>query len=939
MSRSFVDLHIHSRYSRATSPSLDPVTISRWAKTKGLDLVGTGDMTHPAWLGRLREALEMGPDGFYRLAGEPGGPAFVPTGEVSAIYKQGGRTRKIHLVVVAPDLGAAERFGTSLGRLGNVTSDGRPILGLSARNILEIALEADPAMEVIPAHVWTPWFSIFGSKSGFDAVEECFGDLTGHIRALETGLSSDPEMNRLVSALDRYALVSSSDAHSPDKLGREATVIEGPLDFAGLKRALGGGDNLVGTVEFFPEEGKYHLDGHAQCGPALTPAETKALGGICPVCGKPLTVGVLSRVLELADRETAPGGRLPDWHLLPLAEVLAQTLDVGTASREVARAYERLVAEFGSEYGLLLDTPLDDVREVAGPVLARAIERMRLGEVEASGGYDGKYGRITVIGRRERLELSGEGLLFGAPAPAKRGRRKAEPESGPPKTKAVVKRRVASGGLLGDLSSEQQQAVTFGGPALALSAGPGAGKTLALVRRAVFLIRNGSVAPEKLLLTTYTRKAAETLSQRLVGLLGPAAEKVTVCTLHALALGLANRRKPGFRLADEELLSRLAADGGKACGISPRRFQNLVSLRKNRQGLDGDWLGEDPGSPVNAALALYQRILRDLGLWDYDDLILEAAGVEGLGEDGAYSAVLADEFQDFSLTQYGFLMRLAKNASLTVIGDPDQSVYGFRGAHGSIFERLAGDRRDLVRMDLSLNFRSTPAICQAAEAVRPEGGAKRSPARQGELQRIGRAVLDGPEAEAAWVAGRIAGHLGVTDLGPSGSHAGDRERLADLGLADVAVIFRLRHVGQAMAEALGRAGFPYQMAGEEEERATDGLDFKADKISLLTMHASKGLEFRLVFVIGLEEGLCPYDHGGEDFDADEERRLFYVAVTRARDMLYLTRSSKRFMFGRALPGKPSPYWSLLPVSLCHEHKAAYGARAKRKAQGSGPRLF
>ena len=430
---SFVDLHIHSRFSRATSKSLDPVSITEWAKIKGLDLVGTGDMTHPGWLERLRETLVRSQDGFYRLKDGPEGPGFVPTGEVSAIYKDGGRTRKIHLVVVAPDLEAAERFSRLLGKIGNVTSDGRPILGLSARNIMEIALTADPEMEIIPAHVWTPWFSLFGSKSGYDSVEECFRDLSGHVHALETGLSSDPEMNRLISALDGYALVSSSDAHGPDKLGREATVIAGPLDYAALKRAFLGEANLVGTVEFFPEEGKYHLDGHADCGPALTPAETKAVGGLCPVCGKPLTVGVLSRVMELADREKAPDDRRPDWHLLPLVEVLSQTLDMGPTSQGVNAAYQRLVAEFGSEYGLLLGASLEDIRDIAGPVLARAVERMRLGEVEASGGYDGKFGRVTVLGRSERLELSGQGLLFGVPAPPKRGRRRLGPgEAGSP---------------------------------------------------------------------------------------------------------------------------------------------------------------------------------------------------------------------------------------------------------------------------------------------------------------------------------------------------------------------------------------------------------------------------------------------------------------------------------------------------------------------------
>jgi DNA helicase-2/ATP-dependent DNA helicase PcrA len=867
---------------------------------------------------------------------------FVPTGEVSAIYKQDGRTRKIHLVVVAPDLEAAERFSLSLGKVGNVTSDGRPILGLSARNILEIALAADPLMEVIPAHIWTPWFSLFGSKSGFDAIEECFGDLTEHIHALETGLSSDPEMNRLISSLDRFALVSSSDAHSPEKLGREATVIDGDLDFGSLKKAFRGAENLVGTVEFFPEEGKYHLDGHADCGPPLTPSETKALRGICPVCGKALTVGVLSRVMELADREKAPEKRLPDWHLLPLVEVLSQTLNVGANSKEVSRAYHKLVGEFGSEYAFLMDTTIADIKDSAGPVLARAIERMRLGEVEATGGYDGKFGQISVIGQRERLELSGQGVLFGSPDTPRRGRRKLALRDEPkdPKTQAVVKRRAPSVGLLSDLSSEQQRAVTYSGAALALTAGPGAGKTMVLIRRAVFLVKNGAAKPENLLLTTYTRKAAETLADRLNDRLGEEAQKAVVRTLHALALSIASERRSDFSLADDETLAKVCAEAGKKGDLAPRRFQNLVTRLKNKL----DWekaLNPDPDSgqvletpldeKTRAALAFYQRSLEENRLWDYDDLILEATKAPGLGDFEPFSVVLADEFQDFSLAQYAFFMKLAHDSTFTVIGDPDQSVYGFRGAHASIFERLASDRVDLVKMDLSLNYRSNPNICLASEAIRPQGGAKRSPVRQNDHWKLSRAVLEAPAAEATYVAKRVRAHLGATDLGPTGSHLAEKDVLADLTLADIAVIFRLKKVGLEVAKALEQEGLPYQMAGEEEETATDALDFKADKISLLTMHGAKGLEFRLVFVIGLEEGLCPYELEGRESDPHEERRLFYVAMTRAKDLLYVTRTNSRHLFGQKLSGKPSPFWSMLPGYLCHDIvKPTISDRAPRK---------
>ena len=410
MPRVLADLHVHSRFSWATSKSLDPESLHRWGAIKGLGLLGTGDMTHPQWLGELSKSLSMGEDGFYGLKGAKGGPRFVPTGEVSCVYKHLGRTRRIHLWLMAPDLEAAGRLASSLARAGSVDGDGRPILGAPAKDVLEMALEADQRIEVVPAHVWTPWYSRFGSKAGYDDLEECCGDLSGRIRALETGLSSDPAMNRLVSKLDRYALVSFSDAHSPENLCREATVLRGPLDFDGLSAALGGGPGLLGTVEFFPEEGKYHLDGHAKCGPAMSPKETLEAKGICPACGKPVTLGVLSRVHQLADRDEPPREMmLPDWHIVPLAEILSQALGRGAGTKKVQAVYHGLAEDLGGELPILLDAPLEAIRERGGALLARGIGRMRAGEAVLAGGYDGAYGKATVVTEADRLELSGDG--------------------------------------------------------------------------------------------------------------------------------------------------------------------------------------------------------------------------------------------------------------------------------------------------------------------------------------------------------------------------------------------------------------------------------------------------------------------------------------------------------------------------------------------------
>ncbi|MCP4667435.1 MAG: AAA family ATPase, partial [Deltaproteobacteria bacterium] len=324
------DLHIHSHFSRATSRNLDPEHLDLWARKKGLAVIGTGDFTHPGWVAELRDKLVEAEEGLYQLepgrrkgvdaqapASCPGPTRFLLSGEISCIYKKGGKTRKVHHLILMPDMASVLKLNKRLDRIGNITSDGRPILGLDSRDLLEIVLEASERAFFIPAHVWTPWFSLFGSKSGFDALEECFEDLSPHIHALETGLSSDPPMNRLLSALDNYVLVSNSDAHSPGKLGREANLFDTGLGYSRMVGAMTRGTGFMGTVEFFPEEGKYHLDGHRKCRARLEPEETKDLEESCPVCGKPVTVGVLHRVHDLADRD-APALSKHFHSLIPL---------------------------------------------------------------------------------------------------------------------------------------------------------------------------------------------------------------------------------------------------------------------------------------------------------------------------------------------------------------------------------------------------------------------------------------------------------------------------------------------------------------------------------------------------------------------------------------------------------------------------------------------
>ena len=405
--RLIADLHIHSRFSRATSPEMDLPALARWARVKGIDILGSGDFTHPQWFNTLEAGFVPAGDGLYRYEET----LFMLTAEVAAIWSQAGRVRKVHLLVLAPSLEAAARINCELARIGNLAADGRPMLGISAKSLVEAIWSAEPNAEVVPAHAWTPWFSVFGSRSGFDSLEECFGEHTERIFAIETGLSSDPAMNWRLSCLDEIALVSNSDAHSPAKLGREVTLFDLPAaSYDGILRAIKEREptHFLGTIEFFPQEGKYHYDGHRACGIVLAPREAMAKGNRCPVCGKPLTIGVMHRVEELADRPEGEGsaGRIPYRSLVPLEEVIAQAIGFQPGTKSVTQEYERLIGHFGSEFRILLDLQEDELRKATSPRLLQAIRKVRAGELDIKPGYDGVYGKVTIpLDAEEQLSL------------------------------------------------------------------------------------------------------------------------------------------------------------------------------------------------------------------------------------------------------------------------------------------------------------------------------------------------------------------------------------------------------------------------------------------------------------------------------------------------------------------------------------------------------
>ncbi len=418
--RFVADFHIHSRYSRATSPRMDLENIARWAEIKGIKVIAVGDYTHPEWFKNLKEKLEPAEPGLYRLRNQFSGSEqirFILTTEVSCIYSKKGRVRKVHILIFSPSLEIVEKINAQLALIGNLKADGRPILGLDAKELAKIVLNISENCLVLGAHLMTPWFSLFGSRSGFDSLEECFEEYSRYIYAGETGLSADPAMLWRIPDGRKISLISNSDAHSPQKIGREANVFDTELNYFSIIEAIKRKDpqKFLYTIEFYPEEGKYHYDGHRLCHLSLSPHETKKYNGICPRCGRPLTVGVLNRVEQLADKPAGfrPKGAIPFKSLIPLAEIIAEVFGVGPETTQVEKEYKKLIERFGSEFNVLLKAEREDLEKVVLPELAEGIIRAREGRVTREPGYDGVYGRIRVFSEEEKKSFSGQqGVLF-----------------------------------------------------------------------------------------------------------------------------------------------------------------------------------------------------------------------------------------------------------------------------------------------------------------------------------------------------------------------------------------------------------------------------------------------------------------------------------------------------------------------------------------------
>ena len=848
------DLHIHSHFSRATSKNLIPEQLYIWAQRKGLHVIATGDISHPQWLAEMQDKLEPAVDapGLYVL--KPAlRPAlqkeiphacqsnvyFILSGEISSIYKRDGAVRKVHNVVFFPSLESVAHFQSRLDRIGNIRSDGRPILGLDSRNLLEIVLETDPAGALIPAHIWTPWFSMLGSQSGFDSVEACYADLTPHIFALETGLSSDPPMNWRLSQLDRYNLVSNSDAHSAENLAREANVFNTDLNYNALFGSLKHKENdgFWGTLEFFPEEGKYHMDGHRKCNSMTKPAETIRNNGLCPVCGKPAVLGVSYRVEELADRPEGfhPPNAKSFASLVPLPEVLGEVFNVGPTSKKVKALYETLLQALGPELAILLDYDLADIEKAGGPLVAEAIRRMRNAEVDAQPGYDGEYGIIRLFKENEREAILQQAALFAAPAPQQAPLPKPEKKKQPgqPKKDAAknIKEPVSGYGL----NPEQQLAVTLQSSSLIIQAGPGTGKTRTLTHWLAERI-NRQVPPHRVLAITFTNKAAHELQERLRTLLENGSDQITVSTFHAFGLNILRScaaffdRSAGFTIVDPARNDAFLSRWHNNCRTRPTRaVLDRISLCKGQlyypDNLSQDIL-QQSGTAFIEQFREYENTLVQLNSVDMDDLISLPVRLLRFDPDSRrtllsrYDVIAVDEFQDINQAQYELFMLFALSAKwVCAIGDPDQAIYGFRGSSSRFFQQMQADLPSSTWLKLSRNYRSSQNILDASRQMLHRD---KSPDDSGlfsglaaEVKIVQQQALT-DRAEAEFIVKEIETLLGGTSHFSMDSDRVERQsRAADYAFADIAILVRSKLLLPPLAEALTRAGIPYDSVHEQ----------------------------------------------------------------------------------------------------------------------------
>jgi uncharacterized protein (TIGR00375 family) len=1043
------DIHIHSHFSRATSKTLTPEFLDQHAAMKGIKVVGTGDFTHPGWLAELKEKTVPDGNGFLKLKKEfrldsPFGDnetRFLLTAEISNIYKRGGKVRKVHNVVLVSGFEDAEKINQRLLNLGgNLTSDGRPILGLDSRDLLEIVLDCNENNYFIPAHIWTPWFSMLGSKSGFDSLEECYADLSPHIHTIETGLSTDPPMNWLCSFLDGVTFVSNSDAHSPDRLGRNSNIFNTELSYDSMLEALRTGDpqKYLGTIDMFPQEGKYHYDGHRKCNVCWDPAETLRHSSICPSCKKPVTIGVMNRVIQLSDREdiSERPNRLPFRSIIPLKELLSEIAGTGVKSKKVEAEFLQTIQKLGKELDILMEIPLDEIEKKCSATLAEAIRRMRNREIYIQEGYDGEYGVIQVFkpGEAKNFEASNALFQMEKPAPPEKRalinfdlkgiqkllhQKELMENIAAEKNEAYIPEN-SSKTAFDNLNQEQFEAIQHvEGPSLII-AGPGTGKTKTITSKIAWLIGNHHSQPEEILAITFTNKAAGELKERISVLLKNKSKstEVNVSTFHAFGFSILKQfyaefnRNEKFILVDDNLKGEIIKSLFNVSLNEAKKYSTEISEIKK---------GSLPEKPI---FNKYETELQKLNAFDLDDLIEKPLLLFNSNKEIAenfrkkFRYIFVDEYQDTNDTQYKLLRLLAPDttSNLCAVGDANQSIYGFRGANAGYIKKFTDDYPEAKVFRLTQSYRCSQTILTASSNVISQNSGFLAGLNEG----VQISVSEQPSgaAEAEFIARQIVDLVGgVSFFSIDSSVAqGDKNETIN-SLSDLAVLCRTRNQFEAITKALRDHHVPHQESGtvpffqqepfqtftdilsaflletyelalpifklkkrpvtklqfeltqselkktsllpflnfirenhfpseafalkewnrftyfaEEMKSAEDFVQFlklgsgtdtynkNLEAVSVMTLHASKGLEFECVFIPGCEEGLLPYNLYKNEVDIEEEKRLLYVGMTRAKKLLYLTNAKSRTIRGRKFNLPKSPFLSSIQQELITQIK-------------------
>ncbi|MEA3466978.1 MAG: UvrD-helicase domain-containing protein, partial [Thermodesulfobacteriota bacterium] len=1067
-------------------------SLAAWSRIKGVHVIGTGDFTHPAWFQQLKDTLQPAEPGFFRLQDsikpdfstllhpelktEEIPTRFVLTAEISSIYKRGGKVRKVHNILIVPDFLSAEKINSTLASIGNIESDGRPILGLDSRDLLEILLEKAPDGFLVPAHIWTPWFSLFGSKSGFDRLEDCYGDLSEHIFALETGLSSDPEMNRLISALDRYTLISNSDCHSPGKLCREANVFDTGFDYYSMKEAIKnpcdkqGKQHFSATIEFYPEEGKYHHDGHRKCSFCCDPYKSRELSERCPECGKPMTIGVLSRVVDLADRRTAvyPKGSPDVLSLIPLTEILSEIVGVGPNSKTVMAHYFKCVERFGSELNIITKTPVKELATGYSTLLAEAVSRVRQNQVIRKPGYDGEFGVISVFEKGEKESLAGQNEIFV---------RKARKPKATGKKRKIKKRdtqqAITNTGTepdkKKDANPEQKNVILHAPGHILVQAGPGTGKTFTLIQRIAHLLAQNPESALQMVCISFTNKAADELHARLKKQCGEAGSNIRVSTFHSFCLYWLRKENSKLQVVvdDERIyfLKRL---------FPALNRQDQASLQQSIH----DFLSSKAPRLDNPQVEQYLELLNSNQRIDINGVtraFLEEilTGGKRVEIQQSVSELFVDEFQDLNFLQYEVIRECAGFANIFAIGDPDQSIYGFRGSRPEFFYAFPEEFPCTVA-GLTENYRSPQSVLQAAMAVIQNNPAPLPRVELGANQHSSLPIVHHVSAtekqEAIFVGSMIEQLVGGTSHRniekASSNHA------TEVAFSDIAVLYRSAAVTGQLISLLEKKALPFQVVGNKPfymkgdvaplyyliccaagssqvsdylhylnfqpgigktslERIEQGLpydcdtshfwdiaqellpakgakilnviqqkivvfskqvekegitaslkkyigtenqdqeqisrfitlasvfgadlsgfakylqdnskatlyDERAEKVTLMSVHASKGLEFPVVIIMGLEDGIFPSGRASDTLGMEEERRLFYVGMTRAKEQLILSRSVSRVVFGRKTLPDPSRFIGEIPGNLLKVTTVKAKKVKRKKSAGKQLSLF